>query len=95
MIKTVKQALATGEWCWVYGVLDVQRVAGNFHISVHGLNIFVAQMIFEGATHVNVSHVTHDLSFGPKYPGLHNPLDETNRILNGSSGTFKYYRKVN
>ncbi|KAJ0779534.1 hypothetical protein HanPI659440_Chr06g0227581 [Helianthus annuus] len=28
----------------VYGVLDVQRVAGNFHISVHGLNIFVAQM---------------------------------------------------
>ncbi|KAJ0787346.1 putative endoplasmic reticulum vesicle transporter [Helianthus annuus] len=50
--------------CRVYGVLDVQRVAGNFHIS-----------IFEGATHVNVSHVIHDLSFGPKYPGLHNPLD--------------------
>lgn len=29
----------------MYGVLDVQRVAGNFHISVHGLNIFVAQMV--------------------------------------------------
>ncbi|KAI8547748.1 hypothetical protein RHMOL_Rhmol07G0219700 [Rhododendron molle] len=29
----------------VYGVLDVQRVAGNFHMSVHGLNIFVAQMV--------------------------------------------------
>jgi len=29
----------------VYGVLDVQRVAGNFHISVHGLNIYVAQMV--------------------------------------------------
>lgn len=29
----------------VYGVLDVQRVAGNFHISVHGLNIFVAQQV--------------------------------------------------
>ncbi|KAF3632652.1 putative WD repeat-containing protein 26-like isoform X1 [Capsicum annuum] len=45
MIKRVKQALANGEGCRVYGVLDVQRVAGNFHISVHGLNIFVAQMI--------------------------------------------------
>ncbi|GMP62782.1 hypothetical protein CsSME_00024748 [Camellia sinensis var. sinensis] len=45
MIKKVKQALANGEGCRVYGVLDVQRVAGNFHISVHGLNIFVAQMI--------------------------------------------------
>lgn len=29
----------------VYGVLDVQRVAGNFHLSVHGLNIFVAQQV--------------------------------------------------
>lgn len=45
MIKKVKQALANGEGCRVYGVLDVQRVAGNFHISVHGLNIFVAQMV--------------------------------------------------
>ncbi|KAK3024037.1 hypothetical protein RJ639_044139 [Escallonia herrerae] len=94
MIKKVKQAMANGEGCRVYGVLDVQRVAGNFHISVHGLNIFVAQMIFEGATHVNVSHFIHDLSFGPKYPGIHNPLDGTTRILHGASGTFKYYIKI-
>ncbi|KAI5583531.1 hypothetical protein POPTR_006G023900v4 [Populus trichocarpa] len=94
MVKKVKQALANGEGCRVYGVLDVQRVAGNFHISVHGLNIFVAQMIFDGAKHVNVSHIIHDLSFGPKYPGIHNPLDGTTRILHETSGTFKYYIKV-
>ena len=50
--------------------------------------------IFEGATHVNVSHIIHDLSFGPKYPGIHNPLDGTARILHDTSGTFKYYIKV-
>ncbi|XWS30095.1 hypothetical protein CRYUN_Cryun24cG0088600 [Craigia yunnanensis] len=94
MIKKVKQALANGEGCRVYGVLDVQRVAGNFHLSVHGLNIYVAQMIFGGATHVNVSHMIHDLSFGPKYPGLHNPLDGTVRVLHDTSGTFKYYIKI-
>lgn len=93
-IKKVKQALDNGEGCRVYGTLDVQRVAGNFHISVHGLNIFVAQMIFQGSNHVNVSHVIHDLSFGPKYPGIHNPLDGTDRILHGASGTFKYYIKI-
>ncbi|KAK1404805.1 Endoplasmic reticulum vesicle transporter [Heracleum sosnowskyi] len=93
-VMSVKQALKNGEGCRVYGVLDVQRVAGNFHISVHGLNIFVAQMIFEGATHVNVSHVIHELSFGPKYPGIHNPLDGTSRIIQKGSGTFKYYIKV-
>lgn len=94
MVKKVKKAMANGEGCRIYGVLDVQRVAGNFHISVHGLNIFVAQMIFEGSNHVNVSHMIHDLSFGPKYPGIHNPLDGTVRILRGTSGTFKYYIKV-
>ncbi|MBA0726103.1 hypothetical protein Golax_001953, partial [Gossypium laxum] len=93
MINKVKKALENGEGCRVYGVLDVQRVAGNFHISVHGLNIYVAQMIFGGAKHVNVSHMIHDLSFGPKYPGLHNPLDDTVRILHDTSGTFKYYIK--
>lgn len=94
MVKRVRQALADGEGCRVYGVLDVQRVAGNFHISVHGLNIFVAQMIFEGSKHVNVSHIIHDLSFGPKYPGIHNPLDGTERILHDTSGVFKYYIKI-
>lgn len=44
---------------------------------------------------MNVSHIIHDLSFGPKYPGLHNPLDDTVRVLQGTSGTFKYYIKVN
>lgn len=50
--------------------------------------------IFGGAAHVNVSHMIHDLSFGPKYPGIHNPLDGTTRILHETSGTFKYYIKV-
>lgn len=36
----------------------------------------------------------HDLSFGPKYPGIHNPLDGTKRILVDTSGTFRYYIKV-
>lgn len=50
--------------------------------------------IFGGAKNVNVSHVIHDLSFGPKYPGIHNPLDGTVRMLHDTSGTFKYYIKV-
>eukprot|EP01018_Ginkgo_biloba_P027158 Gb_22354 [translate_table: standard] len=39
-------------------------------------------------------HIIHDLSFGPKYPGIHNPLDGTVRILQDTSGTFKYYIKI-
>ncbi|RLN34711.1 endoplasmic reticulum-Golgi intermediate compartment protein 3-like [Panicum miliaceum] len=42
---SVKQAPENGEGCRVYGMLDVQTVAGNFHISVHGLNVFVAEKV--------------------------------------------------
>lgn len=55
---------------------------------------YVHAQIFGGSSHVNVSHIIHDLSFGPKYPGIHNPLDGTQRILHDTSGVFKYYIKV-
>ncbi|KAG6549620.1 hypothetical protein Mapa_008598 [Marchantia paleacea] len=94
VIKQIKKALEEREGCRIFGVLDVERVAGNFHISMHGLSIFVAQQVYASASDVNVSHVIHDLSFGPKYPGLHNPLDGTERILRDESGTFKYFLKI-
>lgn len=93
-IKEVKQAMREHEGCRVFGVLDVERVAGNFHLSVHGLSIVVAQQIFESVKQVNVSHTIHDLSFGPKFPGIHNPLDGIVRVLHDESGTFKYYLKI-
>ncbi|CAK9229104.1 unnamed protein product [Sphagnum troendelagicum] len=94
VIKDVKRALQDQEGCRVFGVLDVERVAGNFHISMHGLSNYVAQQIYASASDVNVSHFIHDLSFGPKYPGVHNPLDGIDRILHDTSGTFKYFLKI-
>ncbi|KAE8734547.1 citrate synthase, glyoxysomal [Hibiscus syriacus] len=47
-------------------------------------SMLLTSMIFGGATHVNVSHVIHDLSFGPKYPGLHN-LDGTHISIHSSA----------
>lgn len=37
------------EFSWlvqIFGVLDVERVAGNFHISMHGLSLYVASEVF-------------------------------------------------
>lgn len=50
--------------------------------------------MFDGPSKVNVSHIIHDLSFGPKYPGIKNPLDGTVRILQEDSASFKYFIKV-
>ncbi|KAG6514078.1 hypothetical protein ZIOFF_024417 [Zingiber officinale] len=68
-----------------YNSMLVCTITSSFYI--------LPAQIFGGAKKVNVSHVIHDLSFGPKYLGIHNPLDGTARILDDTSGTFKYYIK--
>lgn len=72
----------------------VIHLVGSQLLSKYSYHNALSSQIFEGAMHVNVSHIIHDLSFGPKYPGLHNPLDGTERTLHSASGTFKYYIKV-
>ncbi|KAG0597398.1 hypothetical protein M758_UG335100 [Ceratodon purpureus] len=47
VIKEVKEAIDTGEGCQIYGVLDVEHVAGNFHISMHGLSLYVASKVLD------------------------------------------------
>ncbi|GAQ85978.1 hypothetical protein KFL_002630210 [Klebsormidium nitens] len=95
-VEDIKAALANQEGCRVYGHLDVERVAGNFHISVHGQSYYVLGQVFASASTVNVSHHIESVSFGPPIPGTTNPLDGYTRILKTEqeSGTFKYFIKV-
>lgn len=96
--KRIKKMIDEQEGCLVYGHLLVQRVAGNFHISVHGHSFFVLQQVFGTVSEVNVSHHIHRLGFGMEYPGQINPLDGFDRLLQPGTpeagGTFKYFLKV-
>ncbi|GBG66871.1 hypothetical protein CBR_g72627 [Chara braunii] len=99
-IGEIRRALDEQEGCRVHGYLDVQRVAGNFHVSVHGMSYFVLSKVFDDLGMINVSHLIHKVSFGPEFPGLVNPLDGFVRLLDGrgnppmDSGTFKYFLKI-
>lgn len=75
-------------------IYPVYSVHSGFKLVASNLIAFSAK-IFSRGNNVNVSHVIHDLSFGPKYPGIHNPLDGTTRILHDTSSTVKYFIKVN
>ena len=96
--QIIRAALEDGEGCNLHGHLVVQRVAGNFHVSVHGHSYSTLQRVFAAVNEVNVSHVIHQLGFGQTYPGLINPLEGFVRILDPNSGaaggTFKYFLKV-
>eukprot|EP00798_Chlamydomonas_sp_ICE-L_P004412 gene4412-14537_t len=73
------------EGCHVSGTMAVKRVAGRIHISVHQQLVFQMLPQLLGGHHIphvyNMSHTIHTLSFGPKYPGLVNPLDATTRLV--------------
>lgn len=94
-----------GEGCHVWGKLEVNKVAGNFH--------FAAGRSFQqGSMHIHdmapffdkkldFSHTIKRISFGQDYPGMQNPLDgvkgvapyQPGRDVN-ASGMFQYFLKV-
>uniref|UniRef100_A0A8C5L707 Endoplasmic reticulum-Golgi intermediate compartment protein n=1 Tax=Jaculus jaculus TaxID=51337 RepID=A0A8C5L707_JACJA len=84
------------EGCKVYGFLEVNKVAGNFHFApgksfqqshVHDLRHWCCLQI-------NMTHYIQHLSFGEDYPGIVNPLDHTNVTAPQASMMFQYFVKV-
>ncbi|KAG3263153.1 endoplasmic reticulum-Golgi intermediate compartment protein 3 isoform X1 [Marmota marmota marmota] len=91
------------EGCQVYGFLEVNKVAGNFHfapgksfqqshVHVHAVEIHDLQSF--GLDNINMTHYIQHLSFGQDYPGIVNPLDHTNVTAPQASMMFQYFVKV-
>ena len=97
--KQNKPEFNIDEGCLIYGHLEVNKVAGNFHISpgksyevghahVHDLADFGDQ------NKINVSHVINHLSFGTSYPGQIHPLNDLKAVAPSAITAFNYYIKI-
>lgn len=81
--------------CRIYGSLEGNKVQGDFHITARGHGY-----IEPGGHHhldhsaFNFSHQINELSFGPHYPNLLNPLDKTTDITDKNFHKFQYYLSV-
>ncbi|PWZ41220.1 Endoplasmic reticulum-Golgi intermediate compartment protein 3 [Zea mays] len=68
-----------GEGCNIYGFIEVNKVAGNFHFapgkSFQQSNVHVHDLLPFQKDSFNVSHKINRLSFGEYFPGVVNPLD--------------------
>ncbi|KAI1112359.1 DUF1692-domain-containing protein [Nemania sp. NC0429] len=83
-----------GDSCRIYGSLDLNRVQGDFHITArgHGYSEMFAEHLDHNA--FNFSHIVSELSFGPYYPSLVNPLDRTINVATGHFHKFQYFMSV-
>lgn len=86
------------EGCRVYGYLEVNRVAGNFHIapgrSYSQQHVHVHDMQGFSGQKFNLSHHVGHLSFGMDYPGQVNPLDGSEQFAEKDSVMYQYFVKI-
>jgi hypothetical protein len=99
--NTNDNSTQVNEGCRVHGHLEVNKVAGNFHIApgqsfqehhvhVHSLRNIRLNML-------NTTHLIDELTFGPGFPNQINPLSNTKQITNshdGGSILYHYYVKI-
>ncbi|KAM3832516.1 endoplasmic reticulum-Golgi intermediate compartment protein 2 isoform 2-T3 [Vipera latastei] len=84
--------------CRIHGHLYVNKVAGNFHVTVgkaiphpRGHAHLAALVSHES---YNFSHRIDHLSFGELIPGIINPLDGTEKIASDHNHMFQYFVTV-
>ncbi|XP_035280994.1 endoplasmic reticulum-Golgi intermediate compartment protein 2 [Anguilla anguilla] len=84
--------------CRIHGHLYVNKVAGNFHITVgkaipHPRGHAHLAALVSHETY-NFSHRIDHLSFGEEVPGILNPLDGTEKICADHNQMFQYFITV-
>ncbi|GJN93431.1 hypothetical protein Rhopal_006486-T1 [Rhodotorula paludigena] len=89
--KTAK-VVENGPACRIYGTMDVKKVTGNLHITTLGHGY----LSWEHTDHalMNLSHVIHELSFGPYFPRIVQPLDNSVETTSAHFHIFQYFLSV-
>ncbi|KAI1948559.1 serine/threonine protein kinase, CMGC, dual-specificity [Ophidiomyces ophidiicola] len=83
----------TVDSCRLYGSLEGNKVQGNFHITARGFGYFDIQGGVE-LHQLNFTHLITELSFGPHYSTLMNPLDKTMASTEDNFYRYQYYMSV-
>ncbi|KAI9705135.1 MAG: hypothetical protein M1836_006918 [Candelina mexicana] len=91
--KTPRLRTSHADACRLYGSLEGNKVQGDFHITARGHGY---QEWGEHLDHraFNFSHIVNELSFGPFYPSLLNPLDRTFATTPNHFYKFQYYLSI-
>ncbi|KAF2397788.1 DUF1692-domain-containing protein [Trichodelitschia bisporula] len=79
--------------CRLWGSIEENKVQGDFHITARGHGYMEFGLHLEH-NQFNFSHIINELSFGPFYPSLVNPLDSTRATTDKHFYKFQYYTSI-
>ncbi|OJJ95355.1 hypothetical protein ASPACDRAFT_82201 [Aspergillus aculeatus ATCC 16872] len=80
--------------CRIFGSLEGNKVQGDFHITARGHGYHDAQGAHLDHNVFNFTHMITELSFGPHYPTLLNPLDKTIAATEHHYYKYQYFLSV-
>ncbi|KXN91763.1 Endoplasmic reticulum-Golgi intermediate compartment protein 2 [Leucoagaricus sp. SymC.cos] len=78
--------------CRIYGTLAVKRVTANLHITTLGHGYSSYQHVDH--SQMNLSHVITEFSFGPYFPDITQPLDNSFEVTQEHFTAYQYYLHV-
>jgi hypothetical protein len=78
--------------CRIVGQLEVKKVTANLHITTLGHGY--ASHIHVPHDKMNLSHVISEFSFGPYFPDITQPLDNSFEITNDHFVAYQYFLHV-
>lgn len=90
--KPTYNIVADASACRIYGSIHVKKVTANLHITTMGHG-------YPGKGHVdhsqmNLSHIINEFSFGPFFPDIVQPLDNTLEIAREAFPIYQYFITV-
>ncbi|KAL2868154.1 endoplasmic reticulum-Golgi intermediate compartment family protein [Aspergillus lucknowensis] len=83
----------TVDSCRVYGSLEGNKVQGDFHITARGHGYQDGKKHLDHSA-FNFSHMITELSFGPHYPTILNPLDKTIATTEAHYYKYQYFLSI-
>lgn len=102
-VTNMKDQFAEDGGCQLYGILELNKASGHFHIAPHkrlqengvrsGL-IDLMELISFAFSQFNITHTINSLSFGDNFPGINSPLDGEVRTVQDTHGMYQYYIKI-
>ncbi len=70
-----KPSLIGSSACRIHGSFHTSKVSGMLHVTARGYGYDTS--LVPDLSSFNFTHAIHSLSFGPSFPGIDNPLDES------------------
>jgi len=82
----------SGSSCRVYGTVQVKKVTANLHITTLGHGYSSRQHVDHSL--MNLSHVITEFSFGPYFPDITQPLDNSFELTDQPFVAYQYFLHV-